>query len=153
MELPLLTPSSMLRMHLRSTQLPELSAHHLRERDLRKRAKFIFRCKEALRSRWSKEYVRSLRERHTKSGGEQTPHPSVGEVVIIKDESQNRNAWMLGVVEKLIVGRDGVVRGAKLRAGRGVLERPVQHLHPLELSVDRTRSTGLNPAALAFRPK
>ena len=48
-ELPLLTPSSML--HLRSTQSPELNAHHLRERDLRKRAQFILRCKEAL---WSK---------------------------------------------------------------------------------------------------
>lgn len=120
-------PSSML--HLQSTQLPELSAHHLRERDLRKQAKFILRHKEALWSRRSKEQVRSLRERHTKSGGEQTSHSSVRELVIIKDESWNRNAWKLGVV-----------RGAKLRARRGMLERPVQHLYPLELSVDRTRS-------------
>lgn len=38
-----------------------------------------------------------------KSGGGQTSHSSVGEVVIITDESRNRNAWKLAVVEKLIV--------------------------------------------------
>ena len=84
-ELPVLTPSSML--HLRPTQLPELGAHHTQEPDLRKRAKFILWCKEAMWSRWSKEYMRSLRERHSRSGGEQTPRPSVGEVVIIQNES------------------------------------------------------------------
>jgi len=84
-ELPVLTPSSML--HLRPTQLPELGAHHIQEPGLRKRAKFILWCKEAMWSRWSKEYVRSLRERHSRSGGEQTPRPSVGEVVIIQNES------------------------------------------------------------------
>ena len=86
-EMPVLTPNSML--HLRPTQLPELSAHHIQEPDLRKRAKYLLRCKEAMWSRWSKKYVRSLRERHSKSGGEQTPHPSVGDVVIIQDESRN----------------------------------------------------------------
>jgi len=54
-ELPVLTPSSML--HLRPTQLPELGAHHIQKPDLRKRAKYILRCKEAMWSRWSKEYV------------------------------------------------------------------------------------------------
>ena len=86
-EMPVLTPSSLL--HLRPNQLTELSAHHIQERDLRKRAKYLLRCKEAMWCRWMKEYVRSLRERHSKSGGEQTPHPSVGDVVIIQDESRN----------------------------------------------------------------
>lgn len=120
-ELPVLTPSSML--HLRPSQLPELNAYHIEEPDLRKRAKYLYRCKEAMWSRWTRENVRSLRERHSRSGGKQTSHPSVGEVVIIQDESRNRNSWKLGIVERLIVGRDGIVRGAKLRAGKGVLER------------------------------
>ena len=55
-------------------------------------------------SRWTKEYVRSLRGRHSKSGGVQTPHPSVGDVVIIQDELRNRNMWKLGIVDNLIVG-------------------------------------------------
>ena len=39
-------------------------------------------------------------------------------------------------MEQLIAGRDGVVRGAKLRVGRSHVERPVQLLYPLELSCD-----------------
>ena len=117
-EMPVLTPSSML--HLQPTQLPELSPHHLQETDLRKRAKYLLRCKEAMWSRWSKEYVQSLRERHRRSGGEQTPHPSVGDVVIIQDESRNRHSWKLGIVDELIVGRDRIIRAAKMRARKGV---------------------------------
>ena len=151
-EMPVLTPSSML--HLQPTQLPELSPHHLQETDLRKRAKYLLRCKEAMWSRWSKEYVRSLRERHRRSGGKKTPHPSVGDVVIIQNESPNRHSWKLGIVDELIVGRDGIIRAAKMRAGKGVMERAVQHLYPLELSVDRKpmASSSLNPVARAFRP-
>ena len=147
-ELPVLTPSSML--HLQPSQLPELNAYHIEEPDLRKRAKYLYRCKEAMWSRWTREYVRSLRERHSRSGGKQTSHPSVGEVVIIQDESRNRNSWKLGIVERLIVGRDGIVRGAKLRAGKGVLERAVQQVYPLELSCDRTDAR-LNPEAELYR--
>ena len=33
------------------------------------------------------------------------------------------------VLEELFTGRDGVVRAAKLRAGRGFMERPIQHLY------------------------
>ena len=151
-EMPLLTPSSML--HLRPNHLPELSVHHLPERDLRKRAKYLLRCKEAMWSRWTREYVRSLRERHSKCGGDQTPHPSVGDVVIIQDESRNRNTWKLGIVESLITGRDGIIRAARMRAGKGVIERAVQHLYPLELSVDRAPKTAnLNPTVPSFRPR
>ena len=58
-------------------------------------------------------------------------------MVIIQDELQNRNIWKLGIVDNLIVGRDQIVRAAKMRAGKGVIERAVQHLYPLELSVNR----------------
>ncbi|XP_068697519.1 uncharacterized protein [Montipora foliosa] len=151
-EMALLTPSSML--HLRPNHLPELSANHLQERDLQKRAKYLLRCKEVMWSRWTKEYVRSLRERHRKCGGDQTPHPSVGDVVIIQDESRNRNTWKLGIVESLITGRDGIIRAARMRAGKGVLERAVQHLYPLELSVDRApKARNLNPTVPSFRPR
>lgn len=150
-ELPVLTPSTML--HLRSNQIPQMNGHQLRDADLRKRAKYLDKCKIAVWSRWTKEYIRSLRERHNKCGGEQTPHPSVGEVVIIQDESRDRNTWKLGIIEELIVGRDGIVRGAKLRAGRGILEQAVQQLYPLELSVDRPPKPRLDPVVPPFRPR
>ena len=43
----------------------------------------------------------------------------------------------MGIVEELITGRNGVVRGAKVRAGKSHLERAIQHLYPLELTCDR----------------
>ena len=79
------------------------------------------------------------------------------EVVIIKWDERNRGKWKLGIVEKLIPGRDQVVRAVRLRAGKSYLERPVQHLFPLELSCDRTADetqlTALNVDAPAFAPK
>ena len=88
-EMPVLTPSSVL--YLRPNQVPELEPHQIQETDLRSRVKYPRRCKDAVWSRWTKEYLRGLRERHRRCGGEQTPHPSVRDVIIIKDESRNRN--------------------------------------------------------------
>ena len=58
--------------------------------------------------------------------------------MIIRSDEKNRAQWKLGVVDDLITGRDGVVRGAKLRSSKSSLERPLQHLYPLELSCDST---------------
>ena len=60
-----------------------------------------------------------------------------GEVAIIKDEERNRNKWKMGIVEELISGQGGIIRAAKLLAGKGTLEQAVQHLYPLELTCDR----------------
>ena len=79
-----------------------------------------------------------------------------GDVVIIKSEERNRNKWKLGIVEDLIAGRDGVVRVARLRAGKNHLERAVQHLYPLELSCDISKSKAatltLDPNVQEFKP-
>lgn len=60
-------------------------------------------------------------------------------------------------MEDLIKGRGGVVRVAKLRAGKSQLERAVQHLYPLELSCDifkpEKNRPVLRPDAKVFRPK
>ena len=62
---------------------------------------------------------------------------SVGDVVLIREDDVKRNNWKLGRVEKLIEGRDGVVRGAELKTTQkgaiGRICRPLQKLHPLEL--------------------
>ena len=55
----------------------------------------------------------------------------------------------------MITGRDGVVRGAKLCTLKSVIERPVQHLYPLELTCDtavRIAPAALNPTVQSFRP-
>ena len=50
-QLPLLTPNSML--FLNSNVLPELQPYHIETADLRKRAKHLLKCKEAMWRRWS----------------------------------------------------------------------------------------------------
>ena len=57
-------------------------------------------------------------------------------------------------MDELNVGCDRIIRAAKMRAGKGVMERAEQHLYPLELSVDRKpmASSSLNLVAPAFRP-
>ena len=150
-QLPLLTPNSMLTIN--PNHLPELKAYHVDEADLRKRAKHVKKCKEAVWNRWTREYIRSLREQHRRAGGEQTPYPSVGDVVIIKSEKKNRNTWKLGIVTELIKGRDGITRAAKLRVGTGNLERALQHLCPLELSCDWQQPPQLDANAPTFQPR
>ena len=80
------------------------------------------------------------------------------DVVIIKSTERIRNNWPLGIVEWLIVGSDGIVRGAKLKTGKSFIQRAVQQLYPLELSCDRTPPPTANLPPLnhdgpVFRPK
>ena len=150
-QLPLLTPNSM--QFIGTIVLPEKEPH--RElRDLRKRAKYLKKCKDAMWSRWTKEYLRGLRERHNLKHDGKGSTLAVGDVVLIHSEDRNRGKWPLGIVETLHSGSDGVVRGVKLRTGGGHLERALNHLYPLELSCDRTPlipQGQLNPEAPVFR--
>ena len=46
--------------------------------------------------------------------------------MIVKSKEQNQSFWLLGLVEQLTAGKDGVVQGAKLRVGRSNVKHPVQ---------------------------
>ena len=153
-EFPILTPNSLL--YGRSNIVPELEAHRIESVDLRKRAKHLRRCKETVWRRWRNEYLRGLRERHNQQHGGKLNAPTVDEVVIIKSDEKNRGKWKIGVIEKVIRGIDGVIRGARVRTGTSVLERAVQHLFPLELSCDKTKQAmpaKLNVDATEFEPR
>jgi hypothetical protein len=81
---------------------------------------------------------------------------NVGDVMLLQGEEKNRGLWKMGVVEKLIAGKDGVVLGAILKTGHGRKERSLQHLYPLELPSATTKSQqskALNPKAKAFEPR
>lgn len=154
-QFPTLAPNTML--FLNSNILPELQPYQLEERDLRKRTKFLEKTKNAMWSRWTAECLRALRQCHRPKHRDKKCSLAVGDVVIIKSSERNRNSWPLGIVECLIEGRDGTVCGARLRTGWSHIERPIQHLYPLELSCniedDRRNTTALDPRATAFRPR
>ena len=129
--------------------------------DLKKRFKYLKACRQRIWERWSNEYLKYLRERHNLVHHSKEMKLDVGDVVIIKGDEKNRAHWKTGIVEKLIKGKDGVVRGTRMRAGQNYLERAVDHLYPLELTCDRWKDDqqinsnreSLNPTAAEFRPR
>ena len=125
-ELPTLTPNSML--FTTPNYIPELKAYHEVDPDLRKRANFLKRTKEQMWRRWTNEYVRSLRERHRLMDQSKDNNLAVGDVVLIESDSKDQNKWPLGIVERLIKVKDGVIRAVRLRSSRHHLERAVQQL-------------------------
>ena len=85
---------------------------------------------------WSKDYLTSLRE-NSMNLGRKGVGPKIGDVVVIHEDNKKRTLWKLGRVVDLIKGKDGVVRGAKIKTDStysgGVIERPLQKLFPLEM--------------------
>ena len=61
--------------------------------------------------------------------------PKVGDIVMLQDQMP-RSQWKMCRVEKLIPGKDGVVRAAKIKCKDSILQRSIQHLHPLEIHSD-----------------
>ena len=55
-----------------------------------------------------------MRERYNLKHNANQVHIQVGDVVLIKSEEKNLGEWKIGIVEKFIVGKDGIIRGAKL---------------------------------------
>ena len=152
-ELPTLTPSTFL--FQRSSQLPEQEPWREEENSLRKRAKFLVACKKNLWNRWRREYLTALREKHNMTHQTGKLKVSVGDVVIVKSDDKNRGNWPLAIVQRIFPGKDGVVRAVELKTSKGTLERPVQHLYPMELAKESTKPepNPLNPKADDFRPK
>ena len=108
----------------------------MRKLTLKKQLKHITTFKERVWRRWTNECLKSLRERHNLKHKSKDANIQVGDVVIIKGDEKNRAHWKTGIVVELFTGRDGVIRAAKLRAGKSYLERAVQQLYPLELTCD-----------------
>ena len=153
-QFPLLIPASFL--FQRSNRLPEQETWREEPGNLRKRARYLRACKDALWKRWTREYLTALRERHHCNRKDKNESLKIGDVVLIRSEERNRGKWPLGVASALFNGRDGVVRAAKLRAGKAFLERPVQHLYPLELSCDSkpvNEPAKLNPETQPVRAR
>ena len=70
---------------------------------------------------------------------------SVGDMVVIHDESLPRGFWKLGRVEEVISGQDGKIRAVRLSSGTGTLRRPIQLLYPLEVHGEGVTPVSANP--------
>lgn len=103
-QLPVLTPQSM--MFGQPNLLPEGDVDSVEDKDMRKRARYLRRCNDMLWSRWTGEYIKSLREGHNLNHTKGGPPFEQGDVVLIQSDERNRGKWNIGVVVKLIKGRD-----------------------------------------------
>jgi hypothetical protein len=78
-QFPTLTPNSMLFMQ--PNLLPEEETSDVEGVELRKRARHLSKCKDAVWSRWTKEYINGLRERHNLNNKGKEVSVKVGDVV------------------------------------------------------------------------
>ena len=79
---------------------------------------------------------------------------AVGDVVIITSDEGSRGKWPLGEVEEVFAGRHGIDRAAKVKTGNGHVERPINHLCPLELTCEQRVGNEqiFDPEVPAFQP-
>ena len=85
------------------------------------------------------EYLLELRQHHKINSKATSIISSLGDVMLIEDDSQRRYRWKMGIIVELVEGSDGVVRGAKLRTTKPegyatTLARSLQPLFPLEIN-------------------
>ena len=57
-------------------------------------------------------------------------------VVMIKGDKKNRGKWKIRVIENIFMGKDNTFTSIRIRTTKGVIERPIQLLHPMELQCD-----------------
>ncbi|KAL3092962.1 hypothetical protein niasHS_004989 [Heterodera schachtii] len=82
---------------------------------------------------WKTEYLLSLRERErTNQAGGSLPRE--GDIVLVEEEEDPRSIWTMGKVEKLLKGRDGLVRTARVHTKGKTLVRAINLLYPLEIN-------------------
>ena len=87
-------------------------------------------------NRWRKEYLASLCEFRKCNFKRKERVVTVGEAVVVYEDDKKRGSGKWAFVEGLVIGRDDLVRGAKVRVitkGKPVrLSTPVQRLYPRE---------------------
>jgi len=85
---------------------------------------------------WYEDYLLSLRENSRDVFQKDWENKvKINEVVLISSTTKSRAWWQLGLITELNVGRDGLVRSAKVkRADRTEALYPISMLHPLEIS-------------------
>ena len=119
----------------RDVNFPDAAPHESESETIKKRHKYIKRCKEALWKRWKHEYLVALREKHNLKNKDKTFKINVGDVVLIKGEEKNRGHWKIGILNHLYNGKDNTIRVAQLHIGKKLIDRSIQLLYPFEFPV------------------
>lgn len=158
-----LTPSDL--VYGRRVTLTPNSAHHeiiSTHQSLTRRARHHKNLLQQVTKQWRKEYLTSLREQsNARNKGNAVQEISVGDIVLLKNDSTNRIHWKIARVEELIPGADGKVRASIVKVGNSdkrptYFRRVIQHLIPIEVK-SSTNNEDTRPIAdvanQAVRPR
>ena len=89
-----------------------------------------------------------MREFHEVKKSKESLDAKVGDVVLVFDENRKRGCWSVGRIEGLVLRKDNIARGAKVKVvskGRtSFINRPVQKLYPLELDTRVSIQEGID---------
>ena len=97
------------------------------EEKVSRRMKFLQRSKEYFRRRFLKEYAHEIGERKSNSTADNLKIPDTRAVVLLKSDAKEKALWKLGRVVGKIIGKDGGIRGLKLRQENAIIvERSLQ---------------------------
>ena len=106
------------------------------EKSVGKRARYLTNALSDFKSQWKNEYLTALREKTRES---LNLNVKVGDIVHIYEQRPPRHVWKIGRIEKLLKGKDAIVRAMELvaldKAGNLIrLKRLLRKLYPLETS-------------------
>ena len=135
---PVLTPNILMQGIPASFLEEDLEKVNYMDEDklVTKRMIYLQKTREHLKKRWKNEYLHALQERHERHSAQNQRNFQPGSVVMTTDSLTSlKSRWTLGKVIGVIHGKDGVVRGLKIRSSSGyVIERPLQLVRDLEIS-------------------
>ena len=124
------------------TQLPAGMFNHKFDRKqpqtCRERLKYLEKLKTYFWTRYTREYLTELSDRHlTSKHGKDVREPKVGDVVLIKEGSDTvkipRHKWKVGRIVNLHPGRDGKVRSVDLNLPQEGKASVLRHFSPRKL--------------------
>ena len=126
-ELQCLTPAHFL-VGKPLRMLPSLDVSNVNENRLTRPA-LLDSMVQRFWKRWHLEYLHTLQSR--KKWDVSVPPITPGTIVLIIDDNAPPLAWLLGKVEKVYPGKDGVIRVADVRTKKALYTRPIVKLCPL----------------------
>ena len=108
---------------------------------LGKRACYVELLLRHFKKRWKFEYLTSICEFERCKRRDPVRTVQEGDIVHIFEDRVPRQCWSMGRVERLLQGRDGVVRAAEVQTlykSKHIvhLKRPLKKLYPLEVRAD-----------------
>lgn len=116
---------------IRITGVPDLD--HIDKVNITKRWRYQQTLRETFRRRFRDEYLSLLIQRPLKSK-HLIRELKVGDIVFVCNDNKKRLDWPLGRIISTFPGKDQNVRVVRVKTATGEFNRPVQKIHPLEIT-------------------